>query len=901
MFTSIIRACLLLVGLVFSLTVHAAGLGKLTINSSLGQPLNAEIDLVSVSDEEFSTLKAVFASREAFSQAGIRYEDYYDTFRISIESRINGDPYVKIISPQAVNEPFLNMLVEISWASGRLLREYTVLLDPADTRIPEPVAPIVPSFEESTATAAEIETAPLDQETSQAATIASPEEKIVEKPRTVQQTSVQTPGTYGPILEGDTLSSIARQVKPKEVNINQMLVALFRANREAFIADNMNLLRTGVILKIPDLQELAEISEKEANIEVRVQVNDWHKYRQSLALSTQEPHDLDALNQTAAGQITTAVDNAAVSRSESPEEVLRLSSGERFLDSQDPYSDTSTQERLRMMEEDAIARNLALKEANERVAMLEKNIENLQKLLALQSPELAQAQINAEAQAEQQQAEIESIEVISSEAIPTTENEFDIVSEGDPASEFDVVSESEAIAVQTTNVEGSIASEPVVPTAQVASVASMSNPVLLPESDEASFLDQMMDNMTYIGAAFAILLLAMLAVIYRRKRKAAQEEALAEESRYEELSSALRNKTAAAVAAAHTTDGKDEDVDEFDRTNQFFPDEEVDEKAGVAELNSVSADEEQTNDGEDESFDSEQQIELDFSKENEKAENELDNPLDELEMDAFDERQPESGSLDDSFEDEEENNVDFDTDFDAKEQSESEQVSDEKLDIDEEQVLDFSQEESTSADSESDYELKIDFDEPSEAEESDALRMDLADQEPEAEFMQGESESNTENTLDYSIDSSTSDLLDESSKSEEQMPIQEPVSDEELNVIDMPETGDVSDETMNSSADPGEQPSDIDFSDIDLDIEKENSPEVSENPITEEHVDTIESASPEAETKSEQWHEIETKIDLAKAYLEMEDVEGAREMLEEVVQEGDENQQKAAQELLEKL
>ena len=76
MYTSFLRACLYLFGLIFTITVNAAGLGKLTINSSLGQPLNAEIDLVSVSEEELSTLKAEFASREAFAQAGIRYEPF---------------------------------------------------------------------------------------------------------------------------------------------------------------------------------------------------------------------------------------------------------------------------------------------------------------------------------------------------------------------------------------------------------------------------------------------------------------------------------------------------------------------------------------------------------------------------------------------------------------------------------------------------------------------------------------------------------------------------------------------------------------------------------------------------------------------------------------------------------
>lgn len=780
MYTSIFRACLLLIGFVFSLSVHAAGLGKLTVNSSLGQPLNAEIDLVSVNEEELSTLKADFASREAFAQAGIRYEPFYASFKISIESRINGVPYVRIISPQAVNEPFLNMLVELSWASGRLLREYTVLLDPADARVPVPVAPSVPAIQENLETTAEIETAPLDQDISQSSTISSPKENIVQTPQPAPQTSVQTPGTYGPILEGDTLSSIARQVKPEAVNINQMLVALFRANREAFIADNMNLLRTGVILKIPDLQELAKISEREANIEVRVQVNDWHKYRQNLALSTQQPQDTDSLSQTAAGQITTAVDNAAVTRNEPPEEVLRLSSGERLLDSQDAYSDLSTQERVRMMEEDAIARNLALKEANERVAMLEKNIENLQKLLALQNPELAQAQINAQAQEEQPQTEIESIEVIPSESTLTTETEFDIAKENNPVIGFDVISEPDAISVATTNAGETIEIGSIETVAPVASVASVTNPVLIPESEEASFLDQMMGNMNYIGAALAILLLALFAVIYRRRRKVAEEEAEAEESRYEELSSALRNKTAAVVAAAYATNNRNDEAEEFDQTNQFFTEENAQEKEGVKT-----------------SFGSEQPIELDFSKENEKAENESDALLDELEMDAFDEGQSEIEKHNDSSQEKTEDDFDFDADFEAKKPSTNERGADERPEIDEEQPLEFPQEESNSTDNALDYELKIEFDETKEAEESDGLKVDLADQEPEAQLMQGsEAVSNPDNTLDFSVDSSTFDLSDEVNKVEEQKPAQQSFEDE-TNILSMPEANTESDANMN--------------------------------------------------------------------------------------------------------
>src|SRR5260221_507366 len=110
--------------------VHAAGLGKLTILSALGQPLTAEIDLVSVQKDEFATLSARLAAPEAFTQANVQFNPALIGARLSIEKRAQGQPYIKITSSRAINEPFLGLLVELSWAQGRLVREYTVLIDP---------------------------------------------------------------------------------------------------------------------------------------------------------------------------------------------------------------------------------------------------------------------------------------------------------------------------------------------------------------------------------------------------------------------------------------------------------------------------------------------------------------------------------------------------------------------------------------------------------------------------------------------------------------------------------------------------------------------------------------------------------------------------------------------------
>ncbi|WP_292988155.1 FimV/HubP family polar landmark protein [Nitrosomonas sp.] len=915
-----------LFGFIFTISVNAAGLGKLTINSSLGQPLNAEIDLVSVSEEELSTLKAEFASREAFAQAGIRYEPFFSTFRVSIESRVNGIPYVKIISPQSINEPFLNMLVELSWASGRLLREYTVLLDPADAQIPEPVAPVVRAVQEDTGVTAGTDTVPAvqDQDTPQMTPVTSPPvaQQTMETRQSTAERTVQSPDTYGPILEGDTLSSIARQVKPEAVNINQMLVALYRANREAFIADNMNLLRTGVVLKIPDLQALTEIGEKEANAEVKVQVSDWHQYRQNLALTSQEPQDLEALKQTDSGQITTTVDSAAVTRAKTPEEVLRLSSGASASDSQDVHSDLSTQERVRMMEEDAIARNLALQEANERVAMLEKNIENLQKLLALQSSDLKQAQINAQAQAQQPQSEVESIEVIQSDAISPSEAELDIITEGDAATtEPDVMTEADSTTLPATEMAETRPVAPAVP------VEPVSNPIQFSEPEEASVLDQVMDNLTYIGAITAILLLTLLAFVFRRRRKAAEAEAEAEESRYEELSSALRNKTAAAVAAAHVGENEKDQQDEFDQSDHFFPEEESQASDDGTKIDLTSDSDEPVKTLEQASFDSDQAIELDFSNENEQTENEAAHVLTESDsstgMNEFDDNDSSGiGSLSDTPDETADTAtaIDFDTDSDEKKPSMREQDSEHALDeltvllgsddqseasvsakdteIDDEHSIDFPDNEVNLADHDTDnYELKIDFDETKESHEAHESNVDASNNETEPE-PKSESQSD-DNALDFSAGPSAIDLSDESNPDDENNRIK----DSETNLLDIPES-DSSSEAQNPDVNADtfaaseKETSEIDFSDISLDIE--NPAEISDHQGTAGESESS-PASSESSAKSEQWHEIETKIDLAKAYLEMEDKEGAREMLEEVVQEGDDNQQKTATELLEKL
>ena len=896
MYTSFIRACFILFVLILSVSAHAAGLGKMTVNSALGQPFNAEIDLVTVNAEDLSSLTASIASLEAYAQANIQYEAYFSSLKLSIESRANGRPYIKLSSPQAINEPFLNLLVELNWSSGRLLREYIVLLDPVDTKRSEPVAPIVRAAPEesvnsiSTADNVRAETA---SASAQPATETSLEQsqKPIPAPESRLSRRNSTDTTYGPVLQGDTLSSIARQVKPDGVNVNQMLVALFRANRDAFIANNMNLLRTGAVLKIPGIEESTAITRQQADAEVKLQVSNWQKYRENLAQTVQQSDGQAAIKQTDSGQITTTLNDSAIASRETPQEVLRLSSGEHISDAASAQSGENALQRLRMMEEDAIARSMALKEANERIALLENNIDNLQKLLSLQNTELAKAQANAQTQLQssptgaitQQEsdahAEIESIEVLTPESDKAYYSEYDLLSElADEGLDLEKSSSPrspESTASNTASVEHAL------PAAASALLPSESS------TEKSSFVDGLAslsaNNIVYLGAALIILPLVWL--MFRMRTRSKENEILVDEIKPEENAANLRNKAAAAVAAAHVgssamADNTQEDLDAFDQDSDLLQDKRVNNEPEAVE-DTPSA---------------ESSIALDFSREIDRYSAES---LSQASNDASD------FDLSESIKQESTSSQSFDEiigiDADDDKSSEVQQVEQDRGE--DEHLLDFSEQEPHQSIEESSIALDFDYEASTEASdeikstEIEALEIDLTHDNMEpgstAEIpAETPHNASMENSLEFSIDSSAVDLSDENALHEQSSEI---VSGDDLNMLDLldsdaleleAEEPKTEDSSLKNSAE-------IDFSGIDLDLE--NTADVQSTDIEEETLST------NADTKNEQWHEVETKIDLAKAYLDMEDKEGAREMLEEAILEGDSKQQEVAKALLKDL
>lgn len=389
----------------------AAGLGQMSVQSYLGQPLRVEIEIMSLQPGEENSLDARLASGNAFAQAGIEFSPALTGLLFSIERREGRSPVLRVTSRQPVNEPFLDMLVELRWDSGLLVREYTVLLDPPEYRAPKPVAS-APAPEAATRAAA---TPPVPSpapaaapsaaapEASSAAPSGAVADAVKPEPRTEERPiAAAAPAESGPapaeakpaaeattyeVKKGDTLGAIARRYRPEGVTFNQMLIALQRANEDAFIRNNVNLVRAGRILNIPDSDTLAAVDAADANRLVIAQHADFAEYRNRLATAVAAAPSAPApAEQSAAGQITPKPEEP---KPAAPKDQLKLSKA----DAKKPGAPAARAAK----EDDAVARERALKEAQSRVGDLEKNVADLQKMLELQNQRLAEASKQAAA------------------------------------------------------------------------------------------------------------------------------------------------------------------------------------------------------------------------------------------------------------------------------------------------------------------------------------------------------------------------------------------------------------------------------------------------------------------------------------------------------------------------
>lgn len=390
--TVLTLASLMMAALPFA--AQAAGLGRIAVFSALGEPLQAEIEVFATA-EEAQSLQTRLAGAEAFRQANVEYLPVLNALKFSTVKERGGRRYIQVSSDRPLNEPFVDMLVELSWAAGRLVREYTFLLDPPDLAAPQATAPAVVATPAAADAVPPAPTSPVQEApatepppvaASSPATSEMTNEEAPRKAKIVESAAEQKRYT---VVPGDTLSKIARQHLANGVTLEQMLVALFRGNQSAFSGKNMNRMYAGKILLIPEADVAASVPVGEARKEVVAQAADFNAYRQKLAAvaaqaaAAPEP----AATQADSGKIVPRVTEPAppvVGKDKL--EVSRTEAGK----------DGKTQDgRVAALEEDLIARDKALKEANERSIALEKQLADMKKLVELKSQAGSELQAQA--------------------------------------------------------------------------------------------------------------------------------------------------------------------------------------------------------------------------------------------------------------------------------------------------------------------------------------------------------------------------------------------------------------------------------------------------------------------------------------------------------------------------
>lgn len=397
------------------ISVFAAGLGKLNVMSGLGEPLKADIELIAVTPEELSSITAAIASEEAYATQGIEKPASHNTIKVIIAKNASGAPILKLQSAQPISEPFLDMLIQVDWASGRLLREYTVLLDPpgytgqADISTQTAQAPVVlpsnikssDSMQNNAANGGTMASQPSESTKSRPSKTKPRKAKAREaKVSEEAMPAGETSGAEYVSRRGDTLAKIARDMKPDDISLEQMLVGLYQTNPEAFQGNNINRLKVGQIIRPPSEEALSAITRKEAAKEIKVQTANWNAYRNKLAgmVAESAPSDSEANTQSAGGKIKSAAEDKSMPKPIGAKDVVKLSAGDAAALKANADNAKSLQDKVSALQEEATAREKSVKEAQDRTTSLEKQIADMQKLLALKNGEMSDLQKQAEAQ-----------------------------------------------------------------------------------------------------------------------------------------------------------------------------------------------------------------------------------------------------------------------------------------------------------------------------------------------------------------------------------------------------------------------------------------------------------------------------------------------------------------------
>ncbi|HRF20938.1 MAG TPA: FimV/HubP family polar landmark protein [Comamonas denitrificans] len=322
----------------------ALSLGAIHVQSHLGEPLRAEIDITQITAAEAGSLQATLASPDVFQAHGMELSPTARNVRVELISPAKGGSKIRLTTTSPVNDPFIDLILQANWSAGNLTRGYTLLLDPPPVQ--KPPAP-------TTAV--------------QASTPAQTGQTYRSQPRTAAPSASSTAAATGTtdatssvtVRTGDTAGRIAAAHAITGISLDQMLVAMLRNNPSAFINGNINRIKAGAVVSIPNAEQAQSTSAKEARRIIATQSKDFNAYRRKLAERTTQAQVGEA-ERSASGKVQAQVEDATAATT--PTDKLTLSKG---------AAASKVEDKL-MAEKQSTAQNDRTKELERNLAELEK-------------------------------------------------------------------------------------------------------------------------------------------------------------------------------------------------------------------------------------------------------------------------------------------------------------------------------------------------------------------------------------------------------------------------------------------------------------------------------------------------------------------------------------------------
>ncbi|WP_228276658.1 FimV/HubP family polar landmark protein [Marinobacter sp. JSM 1782161] len=540
-----LAVALALVGGLGSGVANALGLGEVELQSYLNEPLDAQIELSNSSDLSPNEVFVDLAPPQVFERVGIDRDFFLTNLSFNVVTAPNGQLVVNVTSRQAVREPYLNFLIEVTWPSGKLLREYSMLLDPqvyAD-QVGE--------------TPAQTVQAPASQPTRSTQAQASPRQ---ESAATVSRSSGSSSArTFGPTGPSDTLWGIAQQVRPDaSYSPQQVMLALQDLNPDAFIDGNINRLKRGQVLRIPSADQIEVRSNSQAVQEVIAQNNAFKQPQQSVDATGQQPGAVASTPADSGDELRLVADNDAVS----PEEGAASGGADGVAGGAEGSTEVVMEQLDKAQRENA--------DLNSRVEDLQSQLETMQRLVELKNAQLAELQaqagdqpanvgagqdgaapaVDAAAAADESGEMSEADPLAAGETAPAGEETTgDMAAEGEteamPTATGDdaaatAESSSDTMAADDEMTGDAQSSEPAAPVASEPSAAepqdeelaqqpAAAEPVTEDEGFVANLMDQFMNNRQYQMVGGGVAILALLLVAMAARRRSREEPSLEDE------------------------------------------------------------------------------------------------------------------------------------------------------------------------------------------------------------------------------------------------------------------------------------------------------------------------------------------------------------------------------------